>query len=44
MKTPAFWAKRGILAHALSPLGALTAMLTARRVAKAGFDPGIKII
>ncbi len=44
MKTPAFWAKRGILAYALSPLGALTAMLTARRVAKAGFAPGIKII
>ncbi len=44
MKTPAFWAKRGVLAHVLRPLGAITAMLTARRVAKAGYDPGVRVI
>ncbi|HUW79959.1 MAG TPA: tetraacyldisaccharide 4'-kinase [Acidocella sp.] len=44
MRAPAFWAKRGLLALALSPLGLITAMVTARRVRKRGFAPGIKVI
>ncbi len=44
MKAPGFWAKRGLLAHLLAPLGAVTAAITARRMAKPGFVPGIKVI
>src|ERR1700722_16367528 len=44
MKAPGFWAKRGLLAHMLAPLGAITAAVTARSVAKPGFVPGIKVI
>jgi tetraacyldisaccharide 4'-kinase len=45
MKAPDFWAKRGLLAHLLAPLSAITAAVTARRVKKAGgFTPGIKVI
>ncbi|HEY1856944.1 tetraacyldisaccharide 4'-kinase [Acidocella sp.] len=44
MKAPKFWAKRGVLAHLLSPLGAVTAALTARRLRQPGFAPGIKVI
>ncbi len=44
MKPPGFWAHRGLTALALSPLGAITAGLTARRVAKPGFNPGIRVI
>jgi tetraacyldisaccharide 4'-kinase len=44
MKAPAFWAKRGILAYALAPFSLATRIATARRVAKPGFAPGIKII
>jgi tetraacyldisaccharide 4'-kinase len=43
MKTPAFWAQRGPLAQALRPLGAITAYLTACRVARPGFAPGIPV-
>ena len=44
MKAPGFWAKRGVLAYLLAPLGAITAAVTARRVKKPGFTPGIKVI
>jgi tetraacyldisaccharide 4'-kinase len=44
MKAPGFWAKRGLLAYLLAPLGTITAAVTARRVAKPGFVPGIKVI
>lgn len=44
MKTPAFWARRGGLALALSPLGLVTRGLTARRVRKIGYVPGIPVI
>src|ERR1700761_5075845 len=43
MKAPAFWAKRGLLAHLLAPLGAVTAAMTARRVKKPGFTAGGKV-
>ncbi len=44
MKAPAFWAKRGLAARLLAPLGAITAALTARRLRRPGFTPGIKVI
>jgi tetraacyldisaccharide 4'-kinase len=45
MKTPAFWArKHSVLAQALSPLGGITATLTARRIKQPGFAPGIPVI
>ncbi len=43
MKTPAFWARRGPLALALAPLGGITRILTARRVARSGYSPGIPV-
>jgi tetraacyldisaccharide 4'-kinase len=36
MRAPGFWQHRGIAAQVLRPLGALTAQITARRVARAG--------
>jgi tetraacyldisaccharide 4'-kinase len=45
LKTPAFWAdKHSVLAQALAPLGGITATLTARRIKKPGFAPGIPVI
>ncbi len=44
MKTPPFWAKRGLFALLLAPLGLVTRVATARRVKKPGFAPGIKVI
>ena len=45
MRTPAFWGrKNSILARTLAPLGGITAAVTARRVAKKGFVPGIPVI
>ncbi|HTJ89238.1 MAG TPA: tetraacyldisaccharide 4'-kinase [Acidocella sp.] len=44
MKAPGFWAKRGLLAYLLAPFGAITAAITARRVKKPSFAPGIKVI
>ncbi len=44
MRTPEFWARRGVLAVALSPLGQATRWFTARRVARGGFTPGVKVI
>jgi tetraacyldisaccharide 4'-kinase len=43
MKAPEFWAKRGWAGRMLAPLGAVTAAMTARRVAKTGFNPGIPV-
>ncbi len=43
MRTPKFWAHRGLPALALAPLGLITKPLTARRVARPGFDPGIPV-
>lgn len=44
MKTPQFWSKRSWAALALYPFSLATASLTARRVRKPGYAPGIKII
>jgi tetraacyldisaccharide 4'-kinase len=44
MRAPKFWATRGFTARALSPLSRITARITARRVRKPGFAPGIKVI
>lgn len=43
MKAPGFWARAGLFAQVLSPLGLITENLTARRVARPGFDPGIPV-
>ena len=43
MKTPKFWARRGPLATALAPVGIITRQITARRVARPGFSPGIAV-
>jgi tetraacyldisaccharide 4'-kinase len=44
VKTPKFWAQRGAVAAMLAPLGLITHGLTARRVKKPGFNPGIPVI
>ncbi len=45
MKSPAFWGdQNSVLAKALAPLGGVTAALTARRIKKPGFAPGIPVI
>lgn len=44
MKTPRFWAERGPLARALSPLGAIAARITARRLTRPGADCGVPVI
>ncbi|HQT46808.1 MAG TPA: tetraacyldisaccharide 4'-kinase, partial [Acidocella sp.] len=44
MKAPNFWVRRGFVARLLSPLGRITAALTARRFSKPAFVSGIKII
>ena len=43
MKAPGFWARPGGVARVLSPLESITKSLTARRVARPGFDPGIPV-
>jgi tetraacyldisaccharide 4'-kinase len=43
MKAPDFWNQKGWQALVLAPLGAVTGILTARRVAKPGFTPGIPV-
>jgi len=43
VRAPAFWARRGIVSTLLAPLGAVTAALTARRVARPGFDAKIPV-
>ena len=44
MHTPKFWQSRGALAHFLRPLGAVTAALTARRLARGGLRLDIPVI
>jgi tetraacyldisaccharide 4'-kinase len=44
MKAPGFWARDGLLPRALSPLSAMTAGLTARRLRRPAADPGIPVI
>jgi tetraacyldisaccharide 4'-kinase len=44
MITPKFWARRSALAYALSPLGRITAKITARRVAQLGVSAGVPVI
>jgi len=44
VRSPKFWAKRGLLALALFPFSLATGWATARRVGKPGFVPGIKVI
>jgi tetraacyldisaccharide 4'-kinase len=43
VKTPAFWRGRGVLARALAPLGVVTRVVTARRMARPGFTAGIPV-
>jgi tetraacyldisaccharide 4'-kinase len=43
MKAPKFWTRRGKLARLVAPIGAVTKLMTARRVARAGFAPGIPV-
>lgn len=44
MRAPAFWSAGGWPAAVLSPAGAVTAWLTARRVAKPGWQAGIPVL
>ena len=44
MKALGFWSRKGWLPAALAPLEAVTAAVTARRVARPGFAPGIPVI
>jgi tetraacyldisaccharide 4'-kinase len=44
LRRPEFWTKNSVLARSLSPLGRITAAVTARRVARPGFAPGIPVI
>ncbi|MBR0841917.1 tetraacyldisaccharide 4'-kinase [Bradyrhizobium liaoningense] len=45
MREPAFWYRpRSPKSHLLSPLGALYGAITARRMARKGFDAGIPVI
>jgi tetraacyldisaccharide 4'-kinase len=43
MRAPAFWNQDGLPARLLSPLGALTAAATARRVDRLGWEPLIPV-
>jgi tetraacyldisaccharide 4'-kinase len=43
VRAPGFWAQPGFLPTLLAPLGAVTAAITARRVARPGFDAGIPV-
>lgn len=48
MRAPAFWTRSpeapGLVARFLAPLGALTALATARRVARSGYRAGVPVI
>ncbi len=44
MRAPEFWTRRGIVSAALSPLGAVTGALTARRLGRPGFSLGIPVV
>jgi tetraacyldisaccharide 4'-kinase len=43
VRAPNFWRKRSGLAGLLAPLGGITRTITARRVARPGFTPGIPV-
>ncbi len=43
MQAPAFWSRDGMAARALSPLSAVTAALTARRVARSGWPAPVPV-
>lgn len=44
MHAPSFWQTDSRVARALTPFGAITAALTARRVARPGFDCGVPVV
>lgn len=44
MMPPSFWAQDGLIARALSPLSAIGAALTARRVARPGWQAPVPVI
>lgn len=44
MKAPRFWQYDGIIPHVLSPLGAVTAQVTARRLARPGWVAPVPVI
>jgi len=44
VKAPGFWGRDGLVPRALSPLSAVTAALTARRLRRPAADPGIPVI
>ncbi|MDE8346734.1 MAG: tetraacyldisaccharide 4'-kinase [Acidocella sp.] len=41
---PLFWARRGVAARLLAPLGMVTAALTARRLRRPGVAPGMRVV
>ena len=43
-RPPDFWERDGILRRALTPLGFVTRVVTATRLALPGFDPGIPVV
>jgi tetraacyldisaccharide 4'-kinase len=43
VRAPDFWARDGLTAQLLTPFGGITRWLTARRVARLGFDAGIPV-
>jgi tetraacyldisaccharide 4'-kinase len=43
VRAPGVWSRRGIVSTLLSPLGLVTAAITARRVARPGFDAKIPV-
>lgn len=44
MKAPDFWARRGVVAQLLRPLGMITRCVTARRMRQASSSVGLKVI
>jgi tetraacyldisaccharide 4'-kinase len=44
VKAPEFWARPGFLPSLLAPLGTITKRVTARRMARPGFEAGIPVV
>lgn len=44
MRAPGFWQYNGKIARALGPFAAITAAVTARRMARPGYDCGVRVI
>lgn len=44
IRAPEFWQRDGMAAHLLAPFGAVTEILTARRVARAGYECGVPVV